>query len=643
MSRQSDHNEHKFIKRRIKAVAVVLALGILTLAGRAVDLQWVQADELANKAEKQRYRQFVSVAPRGPILDQKGRILAESIEIPSIAAIADEVPANRVKELAKALGLSYKKLQRKLNKRNGFVWLARQVPPTLAATVMALGIPGVRQETEWQRYQPLGPETGHLLGFVGIDGRGLEGIERTWNTQLSGAAGLRQVRRDARGHSLPNGSWLRQPVAGEAITLTLDASIQSIAYAALAEAIREQNAKGGSVVVMRPKDGAILAMASWPGYNPNNFRRYHPGEWRNRAITDVFEPGSTLKPFTIAAALASGRWQPDSRIFCENGSMRVADYTIHDDHPEGWLDVTGVLVHSSNIGSAKIAMDIGADSLHSMMQKAGFGRRSDTGLSGESSGIVLPPERWGPVETANIAFGQGIAVTPLQLATAFSVLANDGLFLPATLFADRLGQQTPKRIMSASIAHQVGQMLEYATSKDGTGWKAVPAGYRVAGKTGTAQKPNPRGGYSKGKYNAVFAGFAPAIDPELVIVVLVDEPKKSIYGGQVAAPVFRHIAESVLPYLGISAAPQDQLQAAKQNDLNNANASQGWQTMAVKAAQHSFDNESLFGMSMREVRRFSAQRGLRLHVHGSGWVTRQKPNLTSVLEHGQTLEVWLNE
>ena len=637
MSRQTNNKEHTFTQRRIKAVAVLLALGILSLAGRAIDLQWIQAEQLANKAEKQRYRQFTMVAPRGSIVDQKGRILAESIEIPSIAAIADEVPAERVRELAKALGMSHKKLQRKLNRRKGFVWLARQVPPAQAERIMALNIPGVRQESEWQRYQPLGPETGHLLGFVGVDGRGLEGIERTWNAQLSGESGLRQVRRDARGHSLPNGSWLRNPVAGQAITLTLDASIQSIAYGALAEAVRTQDAKGGSVVVMRPKDGAILAMVSWPGYNPNNFRHYKPGEWRNRAITDVFEPGSTLKPFTIAAALESGRWQPDSKIFCENGSMRVADYTIHDDHAEGWLDVTGVLVHSSNIGSAKMALDIGARSLHAMMQKAGFGRRSGTGLSGESSGIVLPPERWGPVETANIAFGQGIAVTPLQLATAFSVLANDGLYLPPTLFADHLGKQVPERIMSATIAHQVGQMLEYATSKDGTGWKAVPAGYRVAGKTGTAQKANARGGYSKGKYNAVFAGFAPAVDPQLVIVVLVDEPKKSIYGGQVAAPVFRHIAESALPYLGVSAHSDDDRYA------DGLSQSSGWQTMPIAMDQPGFDAESLFGMSMREVRRFSAQRGLRLHVHGAGWVTRQKPSITSVLEHGQTLEVWLNE
>ena len=620
--------DNVFVRRRIEALAGVLVLGLLLLLVRAVDLQWMQADTLSAKAEKQRYREYTMMAPRGPILDQKGRTLAESVEIPSIAAMADEVPAARMRELARALGLPLKKVSHKLRKRKGFVWLARQVPPSVAEKVMALNIPGVRQEQEWRRYQPLGPQTGHLLGFVGVDGRGLEGVERTWNASLSGKPGLRQVRRDARGHSLPDSRWIRKPVPGKAMQLTLDATIQSISYAALAEAVHEQHAKGGSVVVMRPQDGAILAMANWPGYNPNNYRHFHPGQWRNRAITDVFEPGSTMKPFTIAAALNSGRWQPDSRIFCENGSMKVADYTIHDDHPEGWLDITGVLMHSSNIGAAKLAMDIGSRSLYDTLKKAGFGSRSGTGLSGESPGIVLSPERWGPVETANIAFGQGIAVTPLQLATAFSVLANDGKYVAPVLFAEQLGSHHPVQVMKAKIARQVRQMLEFATGEDGTGHKAVPVGYRVGGKTGTAQIPNPRGGYSKGKYNAVFAGIAPINDPQLVIVVVVDEPKKSIYGGQVAAPVFRHIAESALPYLGVSAQIEDET---------------AWRSMAIAAETTQIESGSVTGMSMREVRRFAAGRGLRLHIHGSGWVRSMQPANVGALEQGDMLEVWLDE
>ena len=618
-----------YIRRRIETVAGLLALGLLLLVVRAVDLQWLQSERLSTLAEKQRYREYEALAPRGSIYDSKGRTLAESVEIPSIAVMADEVPAERIGELASALGLSKKRVQRKLGKRKGFVWLARQVTPSVAERVMALNIPGVRHEKEWRRYHPLGPETGHLLGFVGIDGKGLEGVERAWNSSLTGESGLLQVRRDARGHSLPDGAWLREPVAGKPISLTIDATIQSIAYAALAEGVRSQHAKGGSVVVMRPKDGAILAMASWPGYNPNNFRRHKPGEWRNRAVTDVFEPGSTLKPFSVAAAIASGKWQADSIVYCEKGAMRVADYTIKDDHPEGWLDLTGVIVKSSNIGVAKLALDIGPEPLYEMLKQAGFGERSSTGLGGESPGIVLPLERWGPVETANIAFGQGIAVTPLQLAAAFSVLANGGMYVAPKLFAEQLNSAdtTAHRVIPEEVGKQVITMLEYATTEDGTGSKAVPIGYRVAGKTGTAQKPNARGGYSRNKYNAVFAGFAPVENPELAIVVMVDEPQRSIYGGQVAAPVFRHVAESVLPYLGVAA----------QGDLNA-----GWQTVEAVETR-AFDSESLFGMSMREVRLFAAQRGLRLHVHGSGWVERQKPANTLALAQGDALEVWLND
>ena len=619
-----------FVRRRIEAVAGLLVLGLVLLLVRAVDLQWLQADYLTSLAEKQRYRQFTAVAPRGSILDSKNRTLAESVETPSIAAMADEVPAERMADLARALGLPSKKVEGKLKKRHGFVWLARQVPPMIAEKVMALNIPGVRMEKEWRRYHPLGPETGHLLGFVGIDGKGLEGAELSWNSALTGESGIRQVRRDARGHSLPDGSWLREPTPGKSIKLTIDASIQSVAYAALADGVRQQNAKGGSVVVLRPKDGAILAMANWPGYNPNSFRNFKPGQWRNRAVTDVFEPGSTMKPFSIAAALTSGKWKPDSIVYCEKGAMQVADYTIKDDHPAGWLDLTGIIVKSSNIGVAKLALDIGPEPLHEMLRKAGFGQRSRMGLGGESPGIVLPTERWGPVETANIAFGQGIAVTPLQLAAAFSVLANEGLYVAPRLLADdmQVAQSASHRVMHASVARQVMSMLEYATSADGTGSKAVPVGYRVAGKTGTAQKPDERGRYSKDKYTAVFAGVAPVDDPQLVIVVVVDEPQKSMYGGQVAAPIFRQVAESALPYLGVPA------------EIKNHGP---WQAMEVAAETPAFEAESTYGMSMREVRRFAASRGLRLHVHGSGWVTRQKPANVAALNSSESLEVWLDE
>jgi len=620
-----------YVRRRIEFITGVLALGFIMLAIRAVDLQWLQAGELQQRAEKQRQREFSTSAPRGPILDIQSRVLAESIQVPSISAIANEVPSERIADLASALGMRKSKLAQRLHGRRGFIWLARQIRPGTASRVMALNIPGVRQEMEWRRYNPLGPATGHLLGFVGVDGHGLEGLEHGMDTQLAGLPGRMQVRRDARGISLPGGTWLTQPRMGQSVSLYLDATIQSLAYAALAEGVRVQGAKGGSVVVMRPGDGAVLAMASWPGFNPNNFHHYHPSQWRNRAITDVFEPGSVLKPFTVAAALETGRWRKKSRIFCENGHFRVADYVIHDDHPEGWLDITGILARSSNICAAKLALDTGPERLHRILEKVGLGSRTGIGISGESPGILLPAERWGPVETATIAFGQGIAITPLQLATAFSILANGGLHVSPKIIRGHAYEE-PYRVMSGNIARTIMQMLIHAASPEGTGALAVPAGYRVAGKTGTAQKPDGHGGYAKGKFTAVFAGAVPADNPQLVIAVIVDEPRKSIYGGKVAAPIFRNIAAVALPYLGVSArrpAPQ-------------------WQSVAIIDHDSSMPETggalpSLYGRSLREVSKLASASGYQLHVHGSGWVVRQKPVALSQIDTGSVLEVWLNE
>jgi len=630
MSRFDKSEQEKvFIRRRLEAITGLVAVGFLLLTIRAVDLHWLQADELQVMADKQRFRQFETVAPRGPILDTHGRTLSESIEVPSIAAIAREVPKAAIAKLADVLGITEKHLSNKLNRSQGFVWLARQVSPDTAEKVMALNIDGIRQESEWRRYHPLGPEIGHLLGFVGIDGHGLEGVERNFDEQLSGTPGIRLVRRDARGHSLPGGSWLKQPAKGKTVQLSLDSTIQSIAYAALADGIRQQNAKGGSVVVMRPRDGAIVAMANWPGFNPNSFGNHKPGEWRNRVITDVFEPGSTLKPFTIAAALDSGKWKPESRVFCEDGKYQVADHTIHDDHQEGWLNLSGLISRSSNIGVAKVALDIGSERLYNMLVEVGFERRSGIGLSGESPGIIPPIGRWGPIETANIAFGQGIAVTPLQLATAFCVLANGGNYVAPKLIAD---QETGRshRVMPKKTASAIMAMLEAATAPEGTGNKAVPAGYRVAGKTGTAQKPSADGSYADDRFTAVFAGMAPADDPELVVIVVIDEPQKSIYGGQVAAPVFRNIVGTALPYLGISPTEHE---------------TPDWQVIKTALADdHNMaSRSSLIRLSLREARKISSLRGIQLRAHGTGWITRQQPRSLDSLVAGDIVEVWLNE
>ena len=617
--------------RRFEAIFALVALGFALMMIRAVDLQWVQSETLQEKAENQRVRQFEVGAPRGAILDDKGRVLSESVEVPSIAAVVSDLDRARLPELAKALGLTQQKLKQRIGKRNGFVWLSRRVTPKVAKAVQQLGIGGVHIEKEWRRYHPYGPETGHLIGFVGADDKGLEGLELSFDKHLSGEPGKMQVQRAANGYSLPGNSWLKKPVEGRNIQLNLDVGIQSIAYAALANGIAETGAKGGSVVVMDPKNGTVKAMTSWPGFNPNSFSEYRPSDWRNRVVTDVFEPGSVMKPFTVAAALSTGRWTMDSLIYCENGDFDIADFTIHDEHPEGWIDLRKLLVVSSNIGAAKLALDVGKDDLNRILVESGFRSKTGVGLSGESSGIMPELDNWGPVETANIAFGQGVAVTPLQLAAAFSIFSNGGIYYPPQLVKEG-DKPVGHRVISKEVAKDVLSMLSDVTKDGGTGTRAVPDGYTVAGKTGTAQKPNGKGGYSNDKFTAVFAGAVPAENPELVIVVVLDEPESSIYGGSTAAPIFRQVAGSALPMLGV--APKQEAMVMNQD----------WKIVQASAEHvRGVEPQSLYGLSLREVRRFAIQKSLQLNVHGHGWVAKSKPATLHGLGAGDVLEVWLHE
>ncbi len=632
-----DKQHDVMAKRRLDVVVALVALGLALMVIRAVDLQWMQTENLTSKAESQRYRQFEVSAPRGPIVDTQGRVLSESVEVPSIAALGADLNPEDLPQLAKVLHMDIKELQRKVGKRQGFIWLDRQVTPHVAKAVQALNIPGVRIEKEWQRFHPFGPETGHLLGFVGIDNRGLEGLERSYNQVLTGKSGRMQIQRAANGAELPGSVWLNKPEPGQSLYLNLNVNVQSIAYAALAKGIENTGAKGGSVVVMNPHNGAVLAMTSWPGFNPNSFSQYRAKDWRNRVVTDVFEPGSVMKPFTVAAALSTGRWTADSLIFCENGNYEIADKVIHDDHPEGWIDIRKLLVVSSNIGAAKLALDVGKKDLNRLLTDVGFREKTNIGLGGESPGILLPLESWGQVETANIAFGQGVAVTPIQLATAFSIFANGGVYYPPQLVKsdeDIAG----RRIISEKVATDVLGMMADVTLEGGTGMQAVPLGYTVAGKTGTAQKPNPQGGYSKEKYTAVFAGAVPAEAPALVIVVVLDEPKSSIYASSTAAPVFKQVAAAALPQLGIV----PNLPTAQPSNMQAQNQTSAWGMAKANAPQQEQLN-SLYGLSLRDVRRFAYAKNIQLRLHGKGWVSKSEPSVLHGLKEGDAMEVWLNE
>jgi len=605
------------LRARLWPLVGLAALGFLLVFVRAVDLQAWHRDALAAKAVQQRKRLIRVAAPRGPILDAAGRVLAESVEVPSIAGFSGTLlqQRDRLGALAKALGLSEGELVRRLQRRSGFVWLARQVSPQLAERVRALAIDGVHIEREWRRFYPLGPAAGHLIGFVGIDGNGLEGVELAFEARLRGEPGIKEIVRDARGRVLQT-RWQKAPRPGGSLRLTIDATLQAFAYAALADAVRRLEAKGGSVVVLRVSDAAVLAMVNQPGFNPNDIRRFRSSDWRNRAITDLFEPGSALKPFTYAAALLAGH-RPAERLDCGHGALVVADRVIHDEHPFGRLSLQAALARSSNVCAAKIGLALGAERLHAMLAAFGFGRKTGIGLPGEASGILHPPERWGPVETATIAFGQGVATTALQLATAYAAIASDGLWRRPRIVADA-PVDAGRVVLPKAVARQLRAMLQAAVARDATGWRAVPAGWRVAGKTGTAQKPSPHGGYDPSRHDAVFAGFAPADRPQIVVVVRLDEPKRAFYGGTAAAPVFRRIVAHALPYLGVT--PQARF---------------------VQARLHLPEDE--VGMSLRELRRLAHQRGLRLVVHGSGWLVRARPANPARLDRGDVWEVWLAE
>jgi len=543
------------IRRRLDIYTVFIIAIFCILVFRAIDLAYVHGGHLAHLAEKQTYRSKKIYPPRGRILDRNGRVLAESQESYSLYAIASAVTESDLEKISKITGYSKGYFRKLLAGHKGFVRLIRDLPIDVYQRISSTRFRGFGVERYWRRVHPQGSVVGNLVGFINRDGKGIEGLEYAFDKVLSGLPGRKVYRRDARGHILPGSYWETEPVPGKDVVLSLDLIIQSIAYAALEKGVKAAAAKAGSVVVFRPRDGAVLALATYPSYNPASSSRRNPELWRNRPVQDIFEPGSTMKPFTMAAALESGLFKPDSSLFCEHGKYKVANRIIHDDHPAGTLTMSEIIQKSSNICSAKLAQAIGSRPIYALLTKVNFGKKTGSGLPGEAKGILHPPEKWGPVELATISFGQGIAVTLLQLAAGYGIFANHGTYVRPHILLDpapgkgAAALSSAKGVITPEVATQVLSMLKKVTRYGGTAPEAAPQGYLVAGKTGTAQKPSPRGGYSK-KYIGAFVGIAPADHPELVIAVIIDEPHKSHYGGVVAAPVFREIAASVLPYYG---------------------------------------------------------------------------------------------
>jgi len=552
-----------YLRMRVTIVGAGFAVLLAVIAGRAVHLQVYRHRWLSEMAAGQYEKSVVAQGKRGAIYDARFHDLAVSLDVISIGLHPQKVTdrSRAAVKLARALHVSPKLVQRKLKSKKTFVWLKRKASPRQVAAVKDLSLECVAFVKEHSRFYPNRSLAAQVIGFCGMDGNGLEGLEFLYNRVLQGGEDRFTVLRDARGR------WFeadRPPYiadAGSNLVLTIDAAIQHITEKALAEAVRKYSAKAGMAIVMRPTTGAIMALANYPYFNPNSYRDYGKSRWRNRAITDPFEPGSTMKIFLAAAALESGKISPGSIFFCENGAYRIGRRTVHDTHPYGWLSLQQIVKKSSNIGAVKVGALVGSRRLHDKLRQLGFGSRTGIDAPGESAGLLMSYRKWTPIDAGAIAFGQGLAVTAVQLASAVGAIANDGILMrphlvqaitdPNGKLAKKIGPQKIRRAITPETARTLRRIMRTVTTEGGTGMNAAVEGYSVAGKTGTAQKVGPEGGYTRGKYVSSFVGFLPAEDPEAVILVVVDEPKKFHYGGTVAAPAFKTIARSVMDHLGV--------------------------------------------------------------------------------------------
>lgn len=555
--------ESNKIKIRVLVVGIVFGLCFSAIVARAVDLHLFKGPWLSQKADGQVKRSVKSLGERGIIFDANMGKMALSIDVTSIGAHPDQIKdvAATSRDLAKALMLDRNDLVKKLSSNTPFVWIERHVTPKKVEMVEALNLDGIVFKSERSRFYPNKTMAAQIVGFSGVDGRGLEGVEFYYDRILEGQQAQFRVIRDALGRGL--GLEIDEEIdhSGKNLILTIDRRIQYIAETALAEAVTQNGAKNGIVVVMSPKTGAILAMAHYPFINPNSYNQFAKDKWRNRAITDPYEPGSTLKIFSAAAALESGVSGPHSIYYCENGSYRIGRNVVHDTRPYKFLSLEQIIQVSSNIGTVKLSENIGSKNLYDTLKNFGFGERTGIDCPGETPGMLSPYQRWTKIDNAAIAFGQGISVSAIQLITAVSAIANDGILMkPYVVQAitdkngamiEKFNPQPVRRAVSSETAEAIRKMMAMVTEQGGTGTKAAIEGYKVGGKTGTAQKIDENGTYARGKYLSSFVGFVPVENPEAAILVMIDEPQKAHYGGVVAAPVFKKIALQTLNFMNI--------------------------------------------------------------------------------------------
>jgi cell division protein FtsI (penicillin-binding protein 3) len=539
---------------RSRLVFVLVAAGFAALAARAFYLQAMHTVFLQAKGEARYGRVIEMPASRGSVKDRNGQALAISTPVESIWATPDdldEVDDAKIRALAKALAVDVAEIRQKIARKDRqFVYLKRQISPDQAAKVMALGVPGVFQQREFRRYYPAGEVMAHVVGFTGIEDNGQEGIELAAESRLAGVPGSRKVIKDRKGRIVEDVESVRAPRDGQEVTLAIDQRLQFLAHKELKAAVAQNRAKGGSMVVLDARTGEVLALVNQPDYNPNNRANVTGRQTRNRSVTDLFEPGSTMKPFPVAAALEAGIVTPATMIQTGTGPMTIGRWPISDSHPNGLISVAQVIQKSSNIGSAKIMLQMPAEKMFTLYRELGFGAVPQTGFPGEAKGQLRPWAQWRPIEQATMSYGHGISVSLLQIARAYTIFTNDGQLLPLSLLKTE-AQPIGKRLVSRNTAQELTRMMEMAVMPGGTAPRAQVPGYRVAGKTGTAHKAE-AGGYAEHKYVSSFVGFGPVTSPRFIVAVMLDEPQGAkYYGGDVGAPVFSSVMGAALRMMSV--------------------------------------------------------------------------------------------
>ena len=654
---------------------------MLVVCGRLVHLQFSQHEGLANRARQQQQNAIETSPQRGELLDRHGRQLAQSVQTVSLFLDPGGLDMAQLEctaqELSQSLGMKYKDLiaqfrETKEAKRR-FLWIVRRLDADRGSKIAEMKLPGVQAVLEPKRYYPNGPLAAHVLGYVGLDGVGLGGLESAYNAKIAGEPGKLFLEKDASGKPYESFEIASKP--GQSVVLTIDQSIQYQAEQSLNTAIRNSRAKSGTVIVLDPRNGDVLALANAPGFNPNDVAASSAETRSNWALQNIYEPGSTFKVVAFSAALEKKLVRPDDHIDGQMGAITVAGRVIHDHKPFGTLTISEALAKSSNVAAIKLGLRVGDEAMYEYMKRFGFGSRTGIELPGETAGLLRKVERWQPSSIGSIAIGQEVGVTPVQMAAAFGALANDGVRVSPHIIREIRNeagavvyqpQPEQRRVISAETAISLRGMLEGVTLR-GTAKAAQTDGYSAAGKTGTAQKIDPKTkAYSATKFVASFVGFAPVSNPQVVIVVVVDEPGGAYHGGDVAAPIFREVAEQVLPILGVTpdietkSAPelvaqvdQDPERTAKLREEQaraeqerkatmptvDSNGARGGEVVYAVGTRKAMLMPDLRGRSVRDVARTCAQLGLQLETRGEGRVYKQSPAAGSEVNTGQTIYV----